>query len=985
VAAGSFSRPEGEILGKPAKILIVVLLVLLLAATFSLRVWRLNTIPPGLFLDEAAYGQDVKEVLHGKLYIFFPRVLGHEPLFNYLAAPFVALWNGTPFAIRLVSALMGALMIPALFLAGMALWPERPYTGAWAGLTAAALWAANYWPQSVNRIAFHVNTMPLVVTLAIVAWLSWSHRPTRRRALLFGFLAGLTLATYLAARIMPLLCLLLYLALPARRRRDLRPTLGWALAAYLLAVAPLAVHFLLHPADFMVRVGTFGVVQQAGAPAALLRSLLDSAVEVAGVFLGGVGDPNPRHNLPGRAPFPAFLVALLVAGLLWALWRLLRREQPAWTLLLWLGVLSLPAIVAADANPHFLRLLGSLPAALLLAAWPVAHLAGWLRRKDRHFATALAVALALLVGLEGARTGRDYFVTWAKETDLYSWYSQDIWLLGERVAATPHAIGVVPVNPNNPPDYREFTLDYAFPDTPIIQMQVHEAGVEDWLTTHLGQAVGSRVLLPLWHEGWHVAADPKDILPFYLAREATLEIRQAYRGFDLFTFSLDRTPQFQAPGQRESPNQSFSSAVTLAGAQWGVGAPNPDSSGTVAAAGTPFWAILTWRLERPSPDLKVALDLLDGDGHRLASAEVDLLNDQRLPVSQWAVGTESRTYHLVDVPATQLPAELLLESRVYDARTLAPLLAQSGTPRGSTPIAAPSVAPPLHPQPAGALSLAHPLQTTFPLGVTLLGLDAWAAEIAPGQQLALRLFWQAQSPLPITQTVAVSLGNTGVSTLLSLPSDLPVGSAFHTYVDLDLPAGMAAGTYDLLLASQDGSPSLVLGQVVVAGRPHLFQAPPPRLPLSATFGDAVALLGADLEEDLQAAPGQAVTFGLVWQALGTPNLDLVRFVHLLGADGRPLAQQDSVPCRATCPALSWLRDEILVDEAELLLPADLAAGSYRLAIGWYDASTPWKRLSAVDAEGQPLQDDLFLLPVTVVVAPGVPAAAVIPARAEAAQ
>ncbi len=963
--------PHVEPKGRPARAVVACVLLALTVCTLLLRVWHLNTIPPGLFIDEAAYGEDVNDILNGKFLVFFPRMLGHEPLFNYLAVPFVALWNGKPVALRLVSALMGTLMVPALYLAGKALWREHPRTGAWAGLTAAALWATNYWPQSVNRIAFHVNTMPLVVTLAVVAWLNWSRRPTRRRAVLFGILAGLSLATYLAARITPVLWLLLYLTLPRQRRTELRPTLAWAFLAFCLTVAPLAVHFALHPGDLMVRVGTFDLVKGAGAPADLARVLLNSTMKVAGVFLGGVGDPNPRHNLPGRAPFPIYLALLFAVGFLLALWKLRRREQCAWTLLLWLAALSLPAVLAAEGNPHFLRLSAALPAALLLIAWPVASLGDWLWRKRRHLAPVVAASVILLTGLEGVRTARDYFVTWAKETDLYYWYSQDIWLLGQRISQTPGAIGVVPLGPTYIGDYREFSLDYSFRDTPILQMQVHEADIEEWLADHLGNAIGSRVIVPVWRKGWHVAADPKGVLAFYLTREASLESRQVFRGFDLLTFSLDRVPQFQAIGHVESPNRLFSSTLALTTVRWGVGYPDLDRSGTTAAAGTPIWAILTWRLERPSPDLKVTLDLVDDAGYHLGSVEVELLNEQKLPVSQWEVGTESQTYHLIYVPATQLPGQVALETRAYDAQTLVPLLPEEDTtPRRSVRLGAQiSITAALQPQAADTLSVARPVHAALPSGITLLGLDAWPAEIAPGQALTLRLLWEVESPPSVTETYTISLGTTGVSATTRLPPDLPAGQVVHTYVDLDLPPEVATGIYDLLLTSQEGSPPLQLGEVTVAGRPHLYQAPPLGMPLYARFGNAVTLLGADIRGDLAAAPGQPLAITLVWQVLGTPEQELVRFVHLLGTDGHIVAQEDTVPCTASCPAPSWLPGEILVDEARLSLPSDLPSGSYTLAVGWYDPATPLQRLPASDRDEQPLPNDAVVLPVRVVVGP----------------
>src|SRR5450759_1108887 len=245
----------------------IVLLVFSIL-TLLLRTWRLESIPPWLWWDEATQGVDARELLQGHFQVFFPSALGKEPLYIYLTVPFVAAWDGHPGAVRLAGALLGALMIPVLYLAGRALWRDRRVTGLWAGVAAAGLWMTNYWPQSINRIGFQVNAFPIMLTLAVVAWLNWTHRPLRGRALLFGLLAGLTLLTYLAARITPLIWLALYLTLSRQQRQGIRRTLPWALLAFTVVVAPLVVFFILHPQFIFERVDTFSVVQP-GSPSAI--------------------------------------------------------------------------------------------------------------------------------------------------------------------------------------------------------------------------------------------------------------------------------------------------------------------------------------------------------------------------------------------------------------------------------------------------------------------------------------------------------------------------------------------------------------------------------------------------------------------------------------------------------------------------------------------------------------------------------------------
>jgi hypothetical protein len=958
---------EAKLAGRMHRFLPVALLLALIVLAFGLRLWDLNATPPGLWWDEAGQGLDAREVLEGNFRIFFPRSSGKEPLYVYLTVPFAALWDGQPIAVRLAGALMGALTVPALFLAGKALLPEDPRRGSWFGLIAAAFWTINYWPQSINRLGFRVNTLVPLLTLAVVAWLNWTHRPTRRRAVTFGILAGLTLTTYLAARITPFLWLILHFTLPSRKRRELRATLIWAFLALLLVAAPLLAHFALNPQDFIARMSSFDVVEGATTLGARISVWLNSATKVFGVFFGGEGDPIPRHNLAGRPPFAPYLAVLFGIGLVLALFHLRKREQWAWTLLLWWAVLAVPAVLAADANPHFLRLFGALPSALLLAAWPIAWLIQWSRSRSRYLGVTVVVLLMLFMGIDGAGTIQTYFVTWGQDPDLYTWYNGDTWLFGERVRETPDALGVIPLSPRLFPAQREYTLDYAFADIPLLQMRVDEEDIEEWLEEQLSDIREARIMVPIWHEGMHAHADPKGILEFYLAREGVLESREVLRGFDLLTFSLKADPQFTTVGSRDTVGQSFSN-LDLVDARWGVGYPNPDSSGETAAAGTPVWAILTWQLKYPSPDLKVTLDLVDDAGHRLDSSEVPLLNAENLPTSQWPAGTIGRSYHMIMVPSTQPPGSVWLESRVYDANTLIAVQPDSGSLHGGVPIGRVSISPALQPQSDDVLSVARPVQARLPSGVTLIGLDPWPEEISPGQDLILRLYWQAEVPLHSTQFYTILLDGTDVSAAVRLPLNLPVGQPIHTYADLKLPPDVPTGSYHLVLDSHDGASSVKLGQISVAGRSREFEVPRLQTCLDVTFGDLVALLGMDVAGDLHVTPGQSMKVNLIWRVLDTPGLDLVRFTHLVGSDEQPLAQQDTVACSGTCPASAWLLGEILRDEVSMVIPDDLAPGSYSLVVGWYDAATA-SRLPAQDADGRRLQDDVFPLPLKVVVGP----------------
>ena len=94
---------------------IAVLLLLLVAAAW-LRFWRLDALPPGLFYDEAFNGLDARQLLSGDgLPLYFPANNGREPLYIYLQAISVFLFGPTAYALRLVSALAGAVTVLAVY------------------------------------------------------------------------------------------------------------------------------------------------------------------------------------------------------------------------------------------------------------------------------------------------------------------------------------------------------------------------------------------------------------------------------------------------------------------------------------------------------------------------------------------------------------------------------------------------------------------------------------------------------------------------------------------------------------------------------------------------------------------------------------------------------------------------------------------------------------------------------------------------------
>jgi hypothetical protein len=120
--------------------------------------------------------------------------------------------------------------------------------------------------------------------------------------------------------------------------------------------------------------------------------------------------------------------------------------------------------------------------------------------------------------------------------------------------------------------------------------------------------------------------------------------------------------------------------------------------------------------------------------------------------------------------------------------------------------------------------------------------------------------------------------------------------------------------------------------------------------LGTIFGDP-ALAGAELTEangwmrlegyalTPETHPGGELLLALRWESLHPIEYNYQVFVHLLNTSGDKLAQRDGQPVQWIRPTSTWQPGEELIDRYAMLLPGDLPAGSYSLAVGVYDPVT----------------------------------------------
>jgi len=256
--------------------------------------------------------------------------------------------------------------------------------------------------------------------------------------------------------------------------------------------------------------------------------------------------------------------------------------------------------------------------------------------------------------------------------------------------------------------------------------------------------------------------------------------------------------------------------------------------------------------------------------------------------------------------------------------------------------------------------------------VRLLAYQAEANPAAPGDKLALTLYWQAVEPLKQETHVTIQafLGENRVALLngepsqpatswqpgeviadawtIPLPADLPAPALLRLDVGLFYPDTL------LPLQAQNLQSEDVPGAITrIRLLPKLWQTYAGEHPLNFTFGDAVHLNGYEIT---RAKDGSSLDITLYWKSLAPLESDYTAFVHLLRPDGSLAAQSDVAPAKGLYPTSAWQPGENAQSYHHLTLAPDLPPGEYTLLAGMYRPDN-WERLPALDAAGNALPDN----------------------------
>jgi 4-amino-4-deoxy-L-arabinose transferase-like glycosyltransferase len=257
-------------------------------------------------------------------------------------------------------------------------------------------------------------------------------------------------------------------------------------------------------------------------------------------------------------------------------------------------------------------------------------------------------------------------------------------------------------------------------------------------------------------------------------------------------------------------------------------------------------------------------------------------------------------------------------------------------------------------------------QLSWPIGLELRGVKLrLGAEVTGGQLIPVQLSWRVPAAPAPQQLLSTDLelvdanGTVWVSTAAPIvPPGFKRGWPIGRYVvpgyTVPLPPGLPPGTYTLRVALRaehgdgagtivplaGGEPSAVIATLTVSTATSI---PDVRridgyVPASVRFDNGVELLGYRVISVI--VPGQPVVVQFFWRGLRDRPDDARVTLELTDWLGRSFAQGGAQLSSDVYPLSTWRSGQVVATSAAVLLPAQIADGTYRIRMGLQRASGP---------------------------------------------
>lgn len=389
----------------------------------AVRLYKIGEFPLGPYIDEIVTLNNSLRVLEHRLDLFGQTPLVLEGwvettnLYLYFNALILKLFGVSYWSMKLLSIIPGVISCASVFLIGQEIFERRAAFGT------ALLFTLGHWPIRLSRYGWDASFMVMGFSLSLLLLLSAIQRGRPLYAYSAGMAAGLSLYSYLAARIcvISLLGFLIFECVLRRNRSILKHTIAFGTGAALVAF-PLLCYYFMKPSTFSVRTAELSIFNRSHDPSwIILKNIWRHAL-----MFHTFGGTYARDNFPGLPMMDPVTGVLFLIGfvILVTSTRTPFKRLVAWALVLNFagGVFS----ISREGPPYILR-----TAAVMIPAFLIAGLAlRWLLHQGRRVRLVAWSALLLTIVLNL----HHYFALEARNTAAMRVMAYEPRLIGLEIA-----------------------------------------------------------------------------------------------------------------------------------------------------------------------------------------------------------------------------------------------------------------------------------------------------------------------------------------------------------------------------------------------------------------------------------------------------------------------------------------------------------------------------------------------------------------------
>ncbi|PIZ64598.1 hypothetical protein COY15_04810 [Candidatus Roizmanbacteria bacterium CG_4_10_14_0_2_um_filter_39_12] len=404
----------------------IICFIIILILAIGVRIYNIDQIPAGIFIDEATASLEAINILQGNQASPFATGWYETPngYFYYMALIF-KLFGVNQMTLKIISIIPAILTIPAVYLLA------RLMFGSFVGLSAMFFMAISRWHMTMSRWGWNEVMPPLFQTLGLYFLLGAFRRQSAILYILSGIIHGLVLYTYLSSRLVVItvfLFIIIFLGQIFFKNRALflQCTKGILLffIAWLITVMPLGMTYLTDPFTFINRTGEVSIFNEVRITKSL-KPIINNAVDHL-KFFHEKGDGNGRHNLPNEPMLDPVTGTLFVLGFAYGIFRL--KDKRFFLLVLWLMIALAGGILSSrNESPQAYRTLTAVPAVTIFAAVSAALLFNQLKKlsifRKKMSKFILMIGFLVFVSIAGVWEIRTYFLCQAINPSVQLSYS----------------------------------------------------------------------------------------------------------------------------------------------------------------------------------------------------------------------------------------------------------------------------------------------------------------------------------------------------------------------------------------------------------------------------------------------------------------------------------------------------------------------------------------------------------------------------------